>query len=421
MSQRAKQFLDRIFQEEGPEEEELESTDSDGISLNDKSSKNSVDVNFHDRKRAPEDQQILENVCVNPKKRIRMCHWKTPHMAQCVAEFDKHQEEAEFPLTVGPFWKERDYERKYGIKFSAFYKYARLDKSKRIKPGSKPGPGKAHDRWALTTNDEGADDSVVMGILFEAVNIRGGSFLTRFEVLHLKSECCLLRSWLSMYGFGEHDICDHLRNFVETLETNHSQAVSRELECMTPIQRCTSFLDLEKLQHEVEDTTLGHSTSSKRNNSNKVGNSKSDCDNDEYSSDSSSSQESDQTDADMHTVDDLRRAQHEIRHLLLLVNQLLWWLIYFCFLGSDLHEELSNFAIDLENDFSMYSALEKSKCLEQLEQKSEDFINNYLSGVVEVPVVDVKELFSPRSWDGDYHMGWGVYHSLDAFYNGFPS
>ena len=104
-----------------------------------------------------------------------------------------------------------------------------------------------------------------------------------------------------------------------------------------------------------------------------------------------------------------------------LVNQLLWWLMYFCFLGSDLHEELSNFAIDLENDFSMYSALEKSKCLEQLEQKSEDFINNYLSGVVEVPVVDVKELFSPRSWDGDYHMGWGVYHSLDAFYNGFPS
>ena len=104
----------------------------------------------------------------------------------------------------------------------------------------------------------GIDDNIFVGNLFDAACDKDTQFLTMFDLLHIKKLGCKLRSWLSMYGFGPTKICNHIWNFIGTLEMCSLELGMCQMRDMTRTQQCHTFLDLDKILHTAKATEMCH-------------------------------------------------------------------------------------------------------------------------------------------------------------------
>ena len=446
MNDRDKLFYKRLFQaEETSKREDPLNVDSDGNPLDDDSSSESTTDTSHCEKRG-----------------LTKCKGgsRNPHMRACVIASDIHQMWDPFPLTLSQFHKEHDIEQKFGIGYSTFYHHARRDKSKR--------PAASQNYWAIRNNGVAGDSDVFLGSLFEAAYERGRSFLANFEMLHIKDQCCYLRSWLSAYGFGTHVICSHIWNFISELERRWSELEICQTGFMAPILRCKSFLNISELLHKAEMAEAKNSNSAgsftspgarKPGHSNKkeasgdpvhnkglqeghVGASPGECITDNQtqetvktsegnsSSNVTRSEKSTQAlsktgSVDAEATQTKKINKYDMMHLTWLVDQLLWWLTYYCFTDSVLHAHLVAFAVYLRHEGWVHSALEQQPLSEEpvrKKQKTTPSKNPYPKGcypkVLEDHPINVQELWSKRSWDGNYGVGWNVTTALDAFMGG---
>ena len=179
-----------------------------------------------------------------------MNHSQSREMAECVETFDSYHERGGI-LCIKDFWEREQVNERYGIPYSTFYRYARVDdKSKRTRLYSQVGPSpcsRGSDEDASATSGDAATlgggendhcfvsrsqlydylkcDGVTMGKLIAATkNGPDDPMLVKFELWHLHDECKKIDYFLVYYGYGQSRIRWELLKFMDNLVERYTNS-----------------------------------------------------------------------------------------------------------------------------------------------------------------------------------------------------